>query len=250
MPTQRAEFRFYAELNDFLPVERRQLPFVREVNEVASVKDMIEALGVPHTEVDLVLANGESVDFSHQVHDGDRVSVFPVFETFDITPIARVRPAPLRRVGFVLDIHLGKLARYLRLLGFDALYCNDYTDVELARISREDGRVLLTRDRGLLKRSMVTHGCCVRSTDPREQLREVVRRLDLSRSVRPFTRCMRCNGVLAAVDKAEIADLLEPKTRRYYDKFRRCGACRHIFWDGSHTGHLSALVEEVQAEGR
>src|SRR3989338_9144205 len=114
----RAHFRFYEELNDFLPPERRKTTFTREFRNRASVKDMIEALGVPHTEVDLILVNGASVDFSYLVQDGDRISVYPMFESFDIRPLVHLRPRPLREPKFVLDTHLGKLAVYLRLLGF------------------------------------------------------------------------------------------------------------------------------------
>ncbi|MCL4402662.1 MAG: Mut7-C ubiquitin/RNAse domain-containing protein, partial [Acidobacteria bacterium] len=139
----RATFRFYAELNDFLAPERRARPFDREFIDASTVKDMIESFGIPHTEVDLILANGESVDFDYIVRDGDRISVYPMFEALDISPLLRVRPRPLRDPRFVLDIHLGRLAGYLRMMGFDTLYRNDYTDAELARISRDEHRILL-----------------------------------------------------------------------------------------------------------
>ena len=183
------------------------------------MKDVIESLGVPHTEVDLILVNGASVGFDYLVRDGDRVSVYPVFESLDITPLVRVRPQPLRETRFVLDIHLGKLAVFLRMLGFDSLYRNDYRDDELARISHAEGRILLTRDRGLLKRSLVTHGYLVRSDDPREQLAEVIHRFDLRDAIQPLERCLRCNGELEPVAKEEVADRLPPRTREHYDTF-------------------------------
>src|ERR1051326_8223062 len=167
-----ARFRFYAELNDFLPPNRRMVTFDCEFQGQQTVKHLIESLGVPHTEVDLVLVNGRSVDFAEIVQDGDNVSVYPVFEGFDIAPVSRVRPRPLRQTKFVLDTHLGRLAGYLRMLGFDTLYRNDYGDEELARISAEEHRILLTRDRGLLMRSLVTHGCFVRQTAVRRQFEE------------------------------------------------------------------------------
>jgi uncharacterized protein len=204
----RACFRFYAELNDFLLPERRAGAFIRSFEENPSIKDAIEALGVPHTEVDLILVNGESVDFSYLVQDGDRVSVYPVFESLDITPLARVRPRPLRETRFVLDVHLGRLASYLRMLGFDTLYRNDYTDDTLAGISSAERRILLTRDRGVLKRSQVTHGYCLRETDPRRQLVEVVRRFDLFRAMAPLQRCLRCNALLEPVSKESIVERL------------------------------------------
>jgi len=240
-----AQFRFYAELNDFLPKERRQRSFTHTFLLSGSVKDMIESLGVPHTEVDLILANGRSVDFSYAVQNGDRISVYPVFEAIDIVPVLRVRPEPLREPRFVLDVHLGQLAVYLRMLGFDTLYRNDYRDEELARISNEEARILLTRDRGLLKRSIVTHGYCLRTTQPRQQLVDVIRRFDLRRAIAPFRRCLHCNAVLEPVDKAAIEDRLPPKTRHYYDEFWRCPQCDRIYWQGSHFERMQQFIAEV-----
>jgi uncharacterized protein with PIN domain len=244
-PCCSVSFRFYAELNDFLPANKRQRTFSHAFELRASVKDMIEALGVPHTEVDLILVQGESVDFSYLVQDGDRISVYPVFESVDITPLVRVRPQPLRKTRFILDVHLGRLARYLRMLGFDTLFRNDYTDVELAHISSREGRILLTRDRGLLKRSIVTHGYCLRMTNPRRQLTEVLHRFDLFGTIQPFQRCLRCNGLLEPVDKAAIVDRLSAPTRQYYDEFRRCQVCDHIYWQGSHYERMKRFIDTV-----
>jgi uncharacterized protein with PIN domain len=244
----RAHFRFYAELNDLLPPSRRQQAFEHVFATPASVKDMIESLGVPHTEVDLVLANGRSVDFSYLVVDGDRISVYPVFESFDVGSLQRVRLEPLRQVRFVLDAHLGTLAAYLRLLGFDTLYRNDYDDAELARISSEEHRVLLSRDRGLLKRSIVTHGYCVRSTDPRRQLVEVVRRFDLFDSLRPFERCVHCNGLLQPVAKEEIFERVPPHAREIYEEYKICAGCGQIYWKGSHYPALVALIRLITGD--
>jgi uncharacterized protein with PIN domain len=242
---KQAWFRFYAELNDFLPAAQRQTAFAHSFEGRVSVKHLIEALGVPHPEVDLVLVNGRSVDFSYLVQDGDRISVYPVFESMDITPLVRVRPQPLREPRFVLDTHLGRLATYLRMLGFDTLYQNDYPDEELAQISSQEARILLTRDRGLLKRSAVTHGYCVRETDPREQVREVLRRFDLFGAVQPFQRCLRCNGVLQPVAREAIVERLPPKTREYYDEFQMCQGCGRVYWKGSHYKRMQRLIERV-----
>lgn len=244
-----AAFRFYAQLNDFLPPRRRQRSFRHVFELPASVKDMIESLGVPHTEIDLILANGEPVDFAYRVQDGDRIAVYPPFRTLDLGPLARVRPDPPDgEPRFVLDAHLGRLASYLRMLGFDALYRNDYADPELARIASEEDRVLLTRDRGLLKRSVVVHGYCLRATNPRAQLVEVLRRFDLAGRVAPFRRCIRCNGLLEAVDKAAIADRLPPRTATYYDEFHQCRACGQVYWKGAHTTWMEQFIASVLAE--
>jgi uncharacterized protein len=242
-----ATFRFYAELNDLLSPERRMVPFELPAGGRSTVKDMVEALGVPHTEVDLILVNGEPVDFSYRVDDGDRISVYPVFESMDIASVARVRPEPLRQTRFILDVHLGRLAAYLRMLEFDTLYRRDYRDQDLARISRQERRILLTRDRGLLKRSEVTHGHLVRETNPRRQLIAIAGRFDLARSVRPFDRCLCCNAILCPASRESVASRLPAHAGRLYDEFRSCGECGRVYWKGSHYRRMWKLVEEVHA---
>ncbi len=240
-----ATFRFYAELNDFLPKNRRFTAFSVPFELPASVKHMIESLGVAHTEVDLILTNGEPVDFSYIVEDGDRISVYPVFESLDIGPVARLRPEPLRSPRFVLDAHLGRLAVYLRMLGFDTLYRNDYADEELARVSSQENRILLTRDRGLLKRSLVSRGYYVRAQEPRRQVFEVVQRFDLRRAFRPFSRCLRCNGLLEPASEEAIAGQLLPGTQKHYHEFSRCRSCGRVYWKGAHYQRMVKLIELI-----
>jgi uncharacterized protein len=244
----RATFRFYAELNDFLPLAKRGVPFEHEFSGRPAVKDAIESLGVPHTEVDLVLLDGQSVDFGAAVSDGARVSVFPVFESIDIGPIARVRPQPLREPRFVLDVHLGRLAAYLRMLGFDVLFRNDSTDRELARIAQLERRILLTRDRDLLKRSAVTHGYWMRQTSPRRQVVEVLRRFDLRGSISPFERCLRCNQPLVTVHRSEIEQRLPERIRDQHREFKTCRACERIYWKGSHHRRMEQLIAELSRQ--
>jgi uncharacterized protein with PIN domain/sulfur carrier protein ThiS len=245
-----ANFRFYAELNEFLPKVSQYQTLHITFKDCQSVKHLIESNGIPHTEVDMVLVNGQSVDFSYLVRQGDRVAVYPVFESMGISPLLKLRPAPLRVARFVLDGHLGRLAAYLRMLGFDALYRNDYDDLELAQISAEQKRILLTRDRGLLKRSLVTRGYCLRTRDPRQQLLDVVRRFDLFDQIQPFTRCMACNGNLRPVDKAEIEAQLQPLTRRYFQEFSHCDRCGQIYWKGSHHEHMQTLLAWLEESDR
>jgi len=233
-----------------LPPEVRHERFPVQFAGHESVKHILETLGVPHTEVDLILANGKSVGFAYQVEEGDRVSVFPMFESLDISSLTEVRPEPLREPKFVLDNHLGKLAGYLRLLGFDTRYKNDFHDPELATISNQEERILLTRDRGLLKRKVVSHGYCVRADAPREQLLEVLRRFDLADLVEPYSRCARCNGKLASVEKEEVLDHLEPLTKKYYDQFMQCAHCQQVYWKGSHFQDLNTFLERVVKEAR
>ncbi|HEV2124370.1 MAG TPA: Mut7-C RNAse domain-containing protein, partial [Chloroflexota bacterium] len=197
---------------------------------------------VPHTEVDLLLVNGESMDFAYQVQQGDRISVYPPFRTLDVSSVSHVRPPALDEMRFVLDAHLGTLASHLRMLGFDTLYRNDYDDSTLATISAGERRILLTRDRGLLKRRQVEYGYHVWATDPDQQVVEVLRRYRLFDAVAPFRRCMRCNALLERVEKAAVEHLLEPKTRLYYDEFARCAACDRVYWKGSHFEKMQRLV--------
>lgn len=244
-----ATFRFYAELNDFLPAVRRGRSFAHRFRGTPSVKDTIEAIGVPHTEVDLVLVDGVSVDFGHLLRGGERVTVYPMFERFDIAAESCLRPRPLRVTRFVLDVHLGRLARYLRLLGFDAVYTNEATDAEIAARSAAERRIVLTRDVGLLKRREVTHGYWVRSSDPRAQLTEVVRALDLAESMAPFSRCMACNGVLEPLDEREVREALPEGIRGRYATVSRCRDCARLYWPGSHYDRLGRMVNGL-AGGR
>jgi uncharacterized protein with PIN domain len=206
---------------------------------------MIESLGVPHPEVELILVNGRSVDFSHIVADGDRISVYPVFESLDVSSLIRLRDAPLRESRFVVDCNLGRLARYLRLLGLDCLYRNDFNDDTVSRISEQQHRIVLTRDRRLLHRKIITHGLYVRAVKPKEQVKEVLQRLDLHGAVQPFTRCTRCNGLLKATSKQTVDHRLEPKTRRYYNHFLQCEQCGQVYWQGSHHERAKRLVREL-----
>jgi len=244
----RVAVRFYAELNDLLPPDRRGRPITLEVAVGTTVKDLAESFGVPHTQIDVVLVNGESVDFGHQVRDGDSVSVYPVFETLDVSPLVRLRPRPLREPRFVLDVHLGRLARTLRLLGFDCVWRNDITDDELAAISVGEKRILLTRDRGLLMRAKVTHGYLVQETNRHGQVVEIMRRFDLFGTIAPFGRCLECNGVLQPVIKKDVEHRLPPRTRRDYSDFHTCPDCDRIYWQGSHYDRLAILVEEIRRE--
>jgi uncharacterized protein len=237
--------RFYAELNDHLPPGSRYKTLERTFLLPGSVKDLIESCGVPHTEIELIVVNGASVDFSFVFRDGDRIAVYPVFESLDITPELRVRPAPLRDPRFVLDVHLGKLAAYMRMLGFDTLYRSCFNDADLANVSSREHRTLLTRDRGLLKRNAVTHGYWVRETDSRAQLAEVVHRFDLARSVDPFTRCMACNGVLRSVAKSEVRADLPPRVVEQFEVFRQCPECRRVYWRGSHYQRMQEWIAQL-----
>jgi uncharacterized protein len=239
---QRVTIRFYGDLADMAGADRAgevEVP----VGAPRSVKDAIESCGVPHTEVDLVLVDAVSVAFTARLRGGERVSVYPPFHSLDIPTL--VRPAPLPKGRFVADVHLGRLAELLRILGFDTRYRNDADDGELAACAAAEQRWLLTRDRGLLMRASVTHGYLVRHDEPRAQAGEVVHRFDLRSAVTPGVRCARCNGLLHPARKDDVVHLLEPGTRREHDTFAQCDECAQVYWEGSHTGGLRAFVDEM-----
>lgn len=245
MCKRRAWFRFYEELNDFLPVARKKVAFPYPISTNQSVKDAVEAIGVPHTEIDMILVNGSPVDFSYRLADEDHVSVYPQFESLDITGVTSLRPKPLRDNKFIPDVHLGKLAKYLRLCGFDTTVNTSLNDAELTDRAVAEKRIILTRDRGLLKNRKVTHGFCIRSQMPKKQLEEVFRRFNLKNSLRPFTRCMECNSLLVAVEKNSVSDRLQSGTRLFFDHFKECQGCGRIYWEGSHYERLMKLINDV-----
>jgi uncharacterized protein with PIN domain len=246
-----ASVRLYGALNDFLPEARRQTTLVCELKGRASVKDLIESLGVPHPEIDRLIVNGSPVDFTYIVRDGDRVAAFPPFLTLDLGDDARLGPPDQGHPRLVADVHLGALASYLRLAGFDTRYRNDYSDARIAAISAEEDRVLLTRDLGVLKHRIVRRGYYVRETRPARQFVEVLRRFDLPRRAAPFTRCLECNELLQVVPKHRVEHLLPERTRHAFERFARCPACARVYWEGSHYSRLSAFLEAaLHAAGR
>jgi len=248
-PTRSAEFRFYEELNDFLPAERRKVSFVQNFQGTPGVRDLIQALGVPHTAVDLILVNGRSVDFAHRLQGGERVAVYPEFERLDITPLLRLRPEPLRRTRFVLDVHLGRLARYLRMLGFDCAYANHWSDDQIIDLALAERRIILTRDIGILKQKRVSHGYWLRHTRPTKQLGEVIGALDLARLVRPFTRCMDCNGAIHEVSRESVEGRVDPQIARRFERFWQCAKCRKVYWRGSHYRRMLLLAGLAEGIG-
>lgn len=239
-----ARFKFFDELNDLLAPEKKGVSFTCSFRDHQSVKHLIEALGVPHTEVMQVLANDRPVQFDYIVQDGDQIEVYPFIPNVGAPSQSLPDGAP----RFIIDNHLGKLAKSLRMLGFDCLYRNDYQDEELARLAAQEGRTLLTRDRRLLMRKMITSGYCVRDLDPRRQVQEVMRRFNLCAAIQPFRRCINCNGLLQPVSKGAVLNRLEPLTKQYFDEFRICPECSQVYWKGSHFERMQQLIRQVLGE--
>jgi uncharacterized protein with PIN domain/sulfur carrier protein ThiS len=242
-----ASVRVYGSLNDFLPPGRRHVPSLRVVDRPTTVKDLIEGLGVPHPEIDLILVHGTAVPFDYIVRSGDRIAVFPRFTSVDIGSVTLVRPLPPATMRFVADVHLGKLARRLPLAGLDTAYGANHDDAALADLASREDRVLLTRDQALLKRRTIAYGSFVRTTDPRDQFVEVLRRfgpLDFL----PFSRCLQCNGLLREVPKSSIEALRLPRTRRDFDRFEECAACGRLYWKGSHWARLTQILDAARLD--
>jgi uncharacterized protein with PIN domain len=232
----KATFTIIDELNDFLPHYRKNISFILEFEPHQSLKHLIESLGVPHTEFGRVLVNGQLTESTCRLQDDNLITVYPADSPLD------------GEACFILDNHLGQLATYLRMLGFDCLYRNDYQDDELARVSIEQRRVLLTRDRRLLMRKQIRRGYCIHQTDPRRQAAELLRRFKLFGLVKPFQRCLRCNNPLQPVAKQAIIERLEPLTKQYYNEFHICPSCNQIYWKGSHFEHMQQMILEMAAQ--
>lgn len=243
-----ATFRFYGELNDFLARERRGHAFTTPCARAATTKHMVEALGVPHTEVELVLLNGTPTGLDDILEEGDRVAVYPRFTTLPVADVARLALRPPGRVRFVADAHLGGLARLLRMAGFDTVYRNTLHDAEVEAIALEDGRAVLTRDRALLKRRGIDYGCYVRALKAEEQLRDVFDRFGLAERVRPFTLCLSCNAPLRPVAKADVIDRLPPRVAATHDEFSTCDCCHGVFWKGSHWQRMAGVLAAVAGD--
>lgn len=245
---KQADFRFYAELNDFLPDKKKSHSFSYAFNGTPAIKDSIEAIGVPHVEVNAILVNGASVNFTYQLQDGDNISVYPVSVNMDILSTTRLQPPPLPDTRFILDVHLGKLTHKLRMLGFDTLYRNDYEDAEIVELSVKENRIILTHDRSILMYKSVAHGYWIRSDQPDEQIVEVLKHFDLYSQVKAFHRCIACNGMLNRMDKQTVEARLEPKTILYYGEFHICSDCNQIYWKGSHYEKMKDYIQNLMSD--
>jgi hypothetical protein len=236
--------RFHRDLDYFLKCAANEGEVSRQLGEPTSIKDVIESCGVPHPEVDRILVGGTAVDFSYVLRRSVDVEVYPVGFSEKTLPGIPLQQSDATR--FLADGHLGKLVRNLRLLGIDTMYDAPLADAQLLALMQAHQRALLTRDRRLLMHRVVVDGYCPRSSDPMEQTVEVLRRFNLRDALQPFTRCLHCNELLAAVEKSEVLDQLEPLTRVYYDEFRKCTGCGRIFWRGSHFAKLEAFLEKLR----
>ena len=235
-------FRFYEELNDYLPEKKHKVWFEYSFLGAIFIKDAIESMSVPLNEIDLILVNQQSKGFEYVLQDGDRISVYPVFELFDLTGFSRVRGKPLRNPTFICDVHLGRLCKYLRMLGLDTIYSNRYSPEEIVEISEIEKRIILSRSRKLISQKEVARAYWIRSSDPLEQVKDLILKLDLSTHINPLIRCMNCNNKLVPVEKNEILHLLHDRTAKYFGEFFNCPTCNQIYWKGSHFENMLNFI--------
>jgi uncharacterized protein with PIN domain len=240
-----ATFRFYEELNDFLPKHRIKIDFQASFQGKRSIKDMIESLGVPHTEIDLILVNGKSMDFNYILQDGDRVSVYPVFESLSIESVTRLRGIPLRRTRFIADCNLGNIVRYMRALGLDVYFQPSLSPREIIEISKDETRIILTKSRKLLKFKDVTHGIFIRPGTAVEQIKRIINYMDIKGRTKPFSRCLRCNNLLESIAKDRVADWIPEKTKVFCDQYGYCKSCDKIYWNGTHYLKMKRVIDRI-----
>lgn len=234
-------FLFHGNLRDFLSADKAGSDLLYKIKVASpSVKDAMEALGVPHPEVYAIVVNAEPVNFDYKVKVGDLVDVYPAPPATDWT---EAKGPGFKK--FVLDVHLGKLAKALRMLGFDTSYKNDYSDHTIADIAANENRIVLTRDIGLLKHKVVEYGYWLRSQHLEEQLSEVINYFHLRQQFKHLSRCLVCNTLLKSVEKEEVLELLPPKTRQFFDKFYQCPTCRRVYWKGSHYDRMKNFIARL-----
>ncbi len=245
MSKQFISIRFYSVLNQLLAKNKKYSDTI-EIKPGQTVKDLIESFGIPHTEIGLILSNSEIVDFSYQLNNQDRITVFPKFFQLDVSSINKLGPDTPSDIKFIADVHLGKLAKHLRMLGFDCIWENNYDDLTIIELSTKENRIILTRDKGILKFAKVKYGYLIKSHNHFEQLVEIVERYDLINKINPFSKCIECNTSTKIIDKNKIIDRLEPKTKKYFFNFKICPKCNRIYWNGSHSEKMNKIIQQLK----
>jgi len=232
------------DLQDLLRHGPNSEPIEYPLKRRASLKDIVESLGIPHTEIGAIQADGREADFGFIPEPGQTIQVSAAAVPFDVTRPSLLRPEPLPAVRFVVDVNVGRLAALLRLTGFDAAYENKLEDGQIAALAHREKRIVLSKDRALLKRSKIVFGRLVRAVRPDDQLRETLHFFGLAGPYELFTRCLLCNRVLEPVAKTDILHRLEPKTKKYFHTFKICPACDRIYWRGSHCDAMAAKLAQ------
>ncbi|MCP4576291.1 MAG: Mut7-C ubiquitin/RNAse domain-containing protein [Deltaproteobacteria bacterium] len=238
-------FRFNGELNDFLPPDRRMRGFASRFKGRESIKDKIEALGVPHSEVDFILVNGKSVAFNYILDNGDHIGVYPWIETLDVPGITHLMHMPTGSPRFIADQNIHDIVKIMRALGLDVFQDQIFSPEELVHISINEKRIILSTSRQLLKRKRVVHGFFIRQGNREAQIQKIVNRLSLKNRCKPFSRCLICNTLLEMVEKESVWERIPPKTRNHCNDFARCLSCNRIYWKGTHYQKIKEKVDRI-----
>jgi uncharacterized protein with PIN domain len=245
-----AYLHFHDELVSMLTSKPTNGTIVYPVNRKASIKDVIESLGPPHTEIYKIHINDTEVDFTYILNKKDVVEIYPAKKPVDVTQKTILRPMPLTKIKFITDVNVGKLARLMRLIGFDTTYNRAWDDTEIAEQSLATGRIVLSRDKNCLKRTKIIYGKWIRNNSPKEQLRTVIEEYGLWPAIKPFTRCILCNVPLRSVQKETIITYLQPLTKKYYNKFSQCPNCLQIYWEGTHYEEMKKFLENIKKNNK
>lgn len=243
MPT--IHLRFYEELNEFIPEEKRKIRFSHTIPFRTSVKDLIESFNIPHTQVNMIIVNDEQRNFSYLVHDNDRISVYPFFHTFNVSSISKIHQKIPNKIRFIADQHLGKLARNLRMCGLDTEFNKHFHEVELVKRANKEERILLTKDHNILKRNDLSFGYFVYASDPEEQLEEVLLQFKLKNEIHFLSRCLECNALLTPIEKSKVENRLPDKVRALHNEFTYCNQCDKIYWQGTHYQKMKQKINTI-----
>ncbi|MFY9150597.1 MAG: Mut7-C RNAse domain-containing protein [Prolixibacteraceae bacterium] len=247
---KKVTFRFYEELNDYLPADKQKVWFEFYFLGRVTVLDAIQSMDIPLEEIDFIQVNGFPKRFDYLLQSGDRIAVYPEFELFDVSGVSHLRENPLRKPVFVCDVHLGKLSKFLRMLGFDSLYSNRFTPEEMIVLSQQEKRIILSKNIRLTKNRDVSRSWLIRSSNPVEQIKNLVSNFDLAARINPLTRCLNCNSKLVHVEKDVIVNQLQAKTIQYYTEFFQCSGCNKIYWKGSHYEKMLQFIGEEVIGGK
>ena len=242
---------FPEEFNCFKRHKNKEPEIIYPLERKTSIKHIIESLGVPHTEIGKIVATekkdkkDKEVDFNYIPVNSQKITVLPIIAPFDVTKPSVLRPEPLQKMRFVVDVNVGKLALLLRMLGLDAEYSPKYLDKDILYFSKEEKRIVLSKDTGLLECKQIVFGRHVRSVYPDDQLIEIIKFFGIEGPFKFFIRCLRCNKKLVPVNKKDILHRLEPKTKKYFDMFKICPQCRRIYWQGSHHEKMKIRLRKA-----
>ncbi|RZB34543.1 MAG: uncharacterized protein SRB1_00311 [Desulfobacteraceae bacterium Eth-SRB1] len=235
---------FPEEFNCFKRRKNKGPEIIYTLEQKTSIKHIIESLGVPHTEIGKIFAEDKEVDFNYIPVNSQKITVLSITPPFDVTRPSFLRPEPLQKIRFVVDVNVGKLALLLRMLGLDAVYSPKYVDRDILYFSGKEKRIVLSKDTGLLECRQVIFGRHVRSIYPDDQLIEIIKFFGINGPFKFFIRCLRCNKKLVPINKKDILHRLEPKTKRYFNRFKICPQCRRIYWQGSHHEKMKIRLQK------